>query len=132
MALLMETFQINFDPSKGEEQNEPETVIFDQDINPQNVEVTVSGFEAKYSDKDHELLELKVDTSITEKTTRSVKVMGSFLLRDSSGNIDDRYEGFIKGVVFAEMAETPEEVLTVTALRQFPQAWLSLALKAKA
>ena len=66
----------------------------------------LKGFHAGYSDGDHHILELEIDLDITDVSTarNTVTVAADFLLRDGSGNIDDRYDGFVQGVVIAEVA----------------------------
>lgn len=107
MAIEFKQFTINFDPTKGRKQRETTNVALNGNLlRRDKVEAVLKGFHAGYTDKDHHVLEIEVDLDITNVNTSSntVTVAADFLLRDSSGNIDDRFDGFVQGVVIAEVA----------------------------
>lgn len=62
----------------------------------------LKGFNIRYDNGDHHILETEIDLDSSVSGT-TVTVYGDFLLRDSSGNIDDPYRGWINYVVIAEL-----------------------------
>lgn len=106
MAIEFKQFTIHFDPTRGVKQRETTRVALDGDLIQRNkVEAVLKGFNIRFSDDNRALLEQEIDLDITDVNTanNSVTVAADFLLRDKSGRIDDRFEGFIQGVVIAEV-----------------------------
>ena len=101
MALDFRRTRINFDPTRGREQNEMGAVVFSRNV--RRADVAINGFDIRYTDGDHHLLREKVDASIARISGTTVFVNVSYLLRDSSGNIDDRYQGSVDVLVIAEV-----------------------------
>lgn len=91
---------INFPPTTGRRQRGTSVIDFRQSIT--TYQVMLKGFNIRYDNGDHHILETEVDLDSSVSGT-SVTVNGDFLLRDSSGNIDDPYKGWINYVVIAEL-----------------------------
>ncbi len=102
MALDFRRTRITFDPTRGQEQSESSSVTFPSRV--LRAEVALNGFDSKYSDGDHHVLRHKVDASIAQISDRTVTARVDFLLRDSSGTVDDRYAGTVDVLVIAEVA----------------------------
>ena len=66
-------------------------------------DVALNGFDIRYTDGDHHLLREMVDARVTAINDRTVFVAVDYLLRDSSGNIDDRYQGRVDVLVIADV-----------------------------
>ena len=62
----------------------------------------LNGFDITYNNGDHHLLREVIDLSV-EHDTNSVTVTASFLLRDNSGNIDDRFSGHVDCLIIADV-----------------------------
>lgn len=100
MALRFVRERIVFDPTKGQIQNEPRTVTFPSAV--RTAHVALNGFDVRYTDGDHHILRQIVDISDPTVNGNAVSFNVSLLLRDSSGNIDDRYQGTVDTLVIAE------------------------------
>jgi hypothetical protein len=101
MAIDFRRTTINFDPTSGQTQSEPGAVVFGSRVN--KADVALNGFDIRYTDGDHHLLREMVDARVTAINDRTVFVAVDYLLRDSSGNIDDRYQGRVDVLVIAEV-----------------------------
>jgi len=68
--------------------------------------VAIKGFVIGYTDGDHHVLkeEVRVHPGSVSINGATVDFRVDFLLRDSSGNIDDRYGGQVDVVVMADLA----------------------------
>lgn len=91
---------ITFPSTTGRRQRRSTTVNFGQTIRTH--QAMLKGFNIRYDNGDHHLLETEIDLD-SSVSGNSVTVTGDFLLRDSSGNIDDPYRGWINFVVAAEL-----------------------------
>jgi hypothetical protein len=63
--------------------------------------VAINGFSIGYTSSDHELLREEIDASYTINNN-VVTVRVTFALRDSSGNFDDPYNGFVDVVLIVD------------------------------
>jgi hypothetical protein len=102
MAIDFRRGSINFDSTRGQTQDEVTSVVFNSAV--RRADVALNGFDVQYTDNDHELFRQMVDASIAAIRDRTVDVRVRYLLRDSSGNIDDRYHGRVDVLVIAEVA----------------------------
>jgi hypothetical protein len=93
---------ITFDPTKGQTQNEATTVVFNSRV--LRADVALNGFDVQFTDSDHSFFRQIIDASIATVNNNTVTVGVKYLLRDSSGNIDDRYNGRVDVLVIAEVA----------------------------
>jgi subtilisin family serine protease len=91
---------INFPSTAGRKQRASSVVNFGRNIITH--QAMLKGFNISYDNGDHHILETEIDLDSIVSGT-SVTVNGDFLLRDSSGNIDDPYRGWINFVVIAEL-----------------------------
>ena len=101
MALDFRSKRIVFGSTQGVEQNETATFNFNKNVI--RAEALINGFDIEYTNGDRHILRQKIDTRVTLINGSSVEVDIAFLLRDSSGNIDDPYEGNVDVVVIAEI-----------------------------
>jgi hypothetical protein len=67
-------------------------------------ESLINGFSIGFSQSDHHLLRAQVDSTVTAVSNNIVRVRVDYLLRDSSGNIDDPYDGYIDVAVIVDRA----------------------------
>jgi len=65
-------------------------------------EAVINGFEIGYTDSDHHLWRMEIDTTVQSITAGTVKVLVRFAVRDASGNFDDRYDGFVDVLVIVD------------------------------
>lgn len=91
--------RIDFPPVKGRRQRKTATAVFNSRVH--SAEAVLKGFHVRYTDKDHHIWQEEIDLDVENINGNSVTVAADFLLRDSSGNIDDRYNGWIQCVVIA-------------------------------
>jgi hypothetical protein len=101
MAIQFREGWLNFGPVTGRRQRESTTVNFSSRV--RSHQVMMKGFNVQYNNGDHHILELEIDldSSVDDDV---VKVDGDFVFRDSSGNFDDPYSGWINFVVVADVA----------------------------
>ncbi len=100
MALQFKEGWITFPATTGQRQRLSQTVSFTGPVNA--YQVVMKGYNIRYDDGDHHILELELDLDSTVSGT-DVTVTGDFVLRDSSGNYDDPYEGWMNFVVIADV-----------------------------
>ncbi len=105
MAIEMRQVNIRFDSTRGQKQRESQTVSFPARV--QKAEAMLKGFRIRYDNGDHHVLEQEIDLD-TSVSGNSVTVAADFLLRDSSGNIDDPFSGWVQAVVIADTAANPQ------------------------
>jgi hypothetical protein len=106
MAIEFRELTITFDPTSGRAQRESATAVFNSPV--QQAEAMLKGFHIQYTGSDHHIWQQQVDLDITAINNNSVTVAADFLLRDSSGNIDDAYNGWVQAVVVADTAANPQ------------------------
>lgn len=102
MSIDFRRTQIRFDSTRGREQSEPAAVVFRSRV--QKADVAINGFNVGFTDGDHHVWRHKIDARIERVVDETVFVRVNYLLRDSSGNIDDRYDGTVDVLVFADVA----------------------------
>jgi hypothetical protein len=113
MRIFMREFTIPFTARAGAAQQATTTVnVPARPLSPVDVQVMMKGFSAGYSNGDHHILQLEVDLGIgrisafpSPSPQSIVPVVARLLLRDSSGNIDDPFEGFVQGVLVAQVPD---------------------------
>jgi DNA/RNA endonuclease YhcR with UshA esterase domain len=101
MAIDFRSTTITFDSTRGQVQNESATVIFNSRVI--RAEVALKGFDVQFTDEDHNFFRQLIDPSILAVNDNTATVNVTYLLRDSSGNIDDRYQGSVAVLVIAEV-----------------------------
>ena len=64
----------------------------------------LKGFDITYNNGDHHVLreEIALDVALDPAHPTTVNVTATFLLRDSSGNIDDPFSGNVRAIVIAQ------------------------------
>jgi hypothetical protein len=102
MAIAFQTVQVRFDPTKGRTQREPRTAVFASRV--LRAEAALKGFNIGYTDGDHHIFRQEVDVDVIGIRNNAVDIAVDFLLRDSSGNIDDRFDGSVEVLVLADLA----------------------------
>lgn len=99
MGVHFRQVTIHFDPTKGRKQRETGTAHFPARV--LRADAAIKGFNLGYTDKDHHVFRQEVDVDVTKIAHRAVEVAVDFLLRDSSGRIDDRFDGWTQVLVIA-------------------------------
>lgn len=102
MALEFRELTIQFDKTSGIRQREQATATFSGRVI--NAQAMLKGFNVKYRNGDHHILEQEVDLDTIGRRGNRVDVAADLVLRDSSGFYDDPYSGFVQCVVVAEVA----------------------------
>ena len=92
--------RITFDPTRGREQRESGAVVFPSAV--RRAEAALNGYSITYNNGDHHVLAQKVDVDSPRINDNTVFVDVNFLLRDSSGNIDDPFSGYVDVTVIAD------------------------------
>lgn len=113
MRLVMREFTIPFNARAGIAQRETTRIsVPARPLSPIDVQAVLKGFRVGYANGDHHILAMEIDLDIANITPiptispqSNVTVAADFLLRDASGNIDDPYEGFVQGVLIAQVPE---------------------------
>jgi hypothetical protein len=101
---------VSFDPTQGQIQNEQGAVVF-----PSNVvraDVSIAGYDIRYNNGDHHISRQIIDPVVESIQGSTVFFRVNFLLRDSSGNIDDPFSGTVHVLVIAEV-EQPRRRLPI-------------------
>lgn len=93
--------RITFPEHSGSPQDVDQDFVFRFRVN--RAETFVNGFNIGFTNVDHHLLRQEINTAVREISNNVVKVRAVFSLRDSSGNFDDPYDGFIDVVVVADV-----------------------------
>jgi hypothetical protein len=102
MAIDFRRVSITFDPTSGRVQDETATAVFNSRV--LRADAALNGFDVQFTDGDHHVFRQTIDASIRTVNNNTVTVGVRYLLRDSSGNIDDRYHGRVEVLVIAEVA----------------------------
>jgi len=102
MSLDFRELTINFDNTAGKKQNERATAVFGSNV--KKAQAVLKGFHVAYANGDHPIWKLEVDLDVERVVTNTVTVAADYLLRDSSGNIDDPFGGWIQVIVIADVA----------------------------
>ena len=93
----------SFDPTAGRiQQLTLRTAPFRGNVT--KVQALLKGFDISYNNGDHHILreEIDLDAAVDPAHPTTVNVTARFLLRDSSGNIDDPFSGNVRAVVIAQ------------------------------
>lgn len=92
MALDFRFQRYQFGPHTGSSQQKKVTFAFPSLI--RHAIPTIAGFSIGYTGSDHHLGREQIETAV-DINGSSVDVFVTFLLRDSSGDIDDAFDGFV-------------------------------------
>ena len=106
MALEMKQVHIPMDITVNTKEREHGTAIFSAKV--QKAEAMLKGFNIRYTNGDHHVLEQEIDLDIVRIQGNAVEIAADFLIRDSSGRIDDPYTGWVQAVVVADTAANPQ------------------------
>jgi hypothetical protein len=102
MAIDFRRTSITFDPTRGQIQSEVASVVFNGRV--VRADAALNGFDVQFTDGDHHVFRQLIDARIEAIRNNVVDVRVDYLLRDSSGNIDDRYNGRVDVLVIADVA----------------------------
>jgi hypothetical protein len=94
---------VSFDPTQGQIQSEQGAVVF-----PSNViraDVSIAGYDIRYNNGDHHIFRQIIDPVVESIQGSTVFFRINFLLRDSSGSIDDPFSGIVNVLVIAEVEQ---------------------------
>ncbi len=106
MALEMRQVTIHMDTTVNTKEREHGTATFSARV--QKAEAMLKGFNIRYTNGDHHLLEQEIDLDVVRVSGNAVEIAADFLLRDGSGRIDDPYTGWVQAVVVADTAANPQ------------------------
>ena len=99
MAVHFRTAKVKFDRTRHRVQSEQGYVQFDGNVVRANA--AIKGFHIRYSDGDRPFFKQEIDVRGVSIKDNVVHFTVDFLIRDSSGNIDDPYEGWVNVLVVA-------------------------------
>ena len=100
MALRFIRDRVVFPSTRDRIQNESRTVAFPSNV--RTAHIALNGFDISYVDGDHHILRQIVDISDPVVNGNAVTYNVNLLLRDSSGTIDDRYQGTVDTLIIAD------------------------------
>lgn len=100
MALEFQTIRIDFPSRRDAEQTINRSATFSRNI--RSVGAAINGFNLRFNNGDHHLLQEKVDISQISFSDRTATFNVNLLLRDGSGSIDDPYSGFVDVLLIAD------------------------------
>src|SRR4051812_2813587 len=101
MAIIITQVSFVFPSVTGLQQLQVRQINFGRPV--QSVKVTLQGFDIRYNNGDHHVLQESIEVSAFVLNGGVVDVSANLLLRDGSGNIDDPYSGAIDAVVLADV-----------------------------
>jgi hypothetical protein len=104
MAVVIQKVTFPFPSVTGKRQTQIQNVQFGRPIKADSAFAWLAGYEIQFNNGDHEVLAQQIQVEVNGITGTSVNVAAIFLMRDSSGNIDDPYSGFISALVSADLA----------------------------
>jgi hypothetical protein len=102
MATDFRPLEFHFNATTGVEQSDNKTAVFGSAV--RRADVSLKSFDIGYTNEDHHIQREKVVLKVTGIQQNAVDVHIDFLFRDSSGKIDDQYDGTIQAVVIADVA----------------------------
>jgi hypothetical protein len=102
MAIDFQRQRAFFPSVTGRSQSTELVFVFSGNV--RKAESAINGYSMGYGNGDHHLLRAQVDTTVTSVSLNTVRVRVDYLLRDSSGNIDDPYDGFVDVTLIADVA----------------------------
>jgi hypothetical protein len=105
MALEFRSAGFGFASAKGKTQEIVGRINFSKPV--LKADVALQGFDLQFDNADHELHRISVRATVTKIDLISAWVSVKILLRDHSGNIDDKYSGSVSVLVFAETGQLP-------------------------
>lgn len=106
MALEMQQVTIRMDTTVNTKERERGSATFNARV--QKAEAMLKGFNIRYTNGDHHVLEQEIDLDVVRIAGNTVEIAADFLLRDGSGRIDDPYTGWVQAVVVADTAANPQ------------------------
>ena len=101
MAIEFREVSVHFDSTKGIKQREPFAANFSRRI--RTAQACLKGYNIGYTDGDHHIFKIEVDIDGPIVDNNIARGHVDYLFRDSSGRIDDRYNGWIQLVVMADL-----------------------------
>lgn len=114
MSLVFGRGSVLFDPTRGQTQTQVGAVPFPTTV--KSADVSIAGFDIRYNNGDHHLLRQMVEAKIERIKDRTVFFRVDFLLRDSSGSIDDPFSGTVDVLVFADVQPAQGQLSTGAVL----------------
>jgi hypothetical protein len=106
MALSFQVAHIDFPSYKGYPMRASGSVTFSSNVRTANI--ALQSFDIGYTGKDHHLLRTAIKLTLEQTAGATVRFSVGFLLRDSSGDIDDAFEGKMDVLVIADLEDTPQ------------------------
>jgi hypothetical protein len=101
MALAFETVRIEFPSTRATDQSKQGIADFSRVVN--TADASLKSFHMQYTESDHNLWLAQFVVRDISKDGTKVSFWVDYLLRDSSGNIDDPYEGWADVLVTADV-----------------------------
>jgi hypothetical protein len=98
-TVRFQTLNFDFVSATGAEQKLQKNAIFPSNV--LHASAAIGGFAIGYTNSDHHLWKQTINVKL-EPVQNVVPVEVTYLLRDSSGDVDDPYDGTIDVLVIAE------------------------------
>ena len=101
MSVEFKTRAVQFDPTQGQRQYLEDSVHFTGRVN--KAEAAIKGFSLGYTSNDHHIWRQQITVDKVEIQDNVVRFGVSILIRDSSGEIDDPFDGSVEVLVIADV-----------------------------
>jgi hypothetical protein len=99
--IQFERLRFPFTPATGGPRSDTRVAIFSGTVN--NADCSINGFDIGFTQGEHPLFRLQIDSSTELQPRNAVRVTVTFALRDNSGLFDDQYNGFVDILVIADV-----------------------------
>jgi hypothetical protein len=102
MAIDFKVQQVGFPPTTGKLSSVETVFVFDSAV--RKAQTALNGYRVAYAGFDGNFGAVRVDTSVVDIVSNTVRVRVDFGLRDASGLFDDAYEGFVDVLAIVDRA----------------------------
>jgi hypothetical protein len=103
MSIEFKTRAVQFDPTQGQRQYLEDSVHFAGRVH--RAEAAIKGFSLGYTNNDHHIWREQITVDKVDIQDNVVRFGVSILIRDSSGDIDDPFDGSVEVLVIADVAQ---------------------------
>jgi hypothetical protein len=100
MAIDFQQQRATFPSHTGSAQSIELVFVFPSNV--KRAESAINGYSIGFSNDDHHLFRVEIDTTVKTITFGAVRVRVDYALRDKSGFFDDAYNGYVDVMVIVD------------------------------